>query len=248
MPSYREYVADDEFMRDYAAYQQRYAVEPRESDKVLIELVRDLAGEHAQPLRVLDVGCSTGNLLRHLDHTIPGLDLVGGELAEEVLEECRSDPELAAIAFERMDVLALERTADFDAVIVNAVLYLFDEAEFARAVASISRALRPGGALLAFDFFHPFEQRLEIHERERTHADGLRLTFRPYSETRVVLERHGFDRIEFRPFEIPIDLPRPAGDDEIVSYTRRLETGGRLLFRGALYQPWCHLVARRPAL
>lgn len=234
-------------MEGYLEHQQRYVVEPKEADKVLIELVRALAAEHARPLRVLDIGCSTGNLLRHLDRAVPGLDLTGGELAEEALAECRSDPELASIGFERMDVLTLEPTAGFDAVIANAVLFLFDDDEFSRAVASISGALRPGGALFVFDFFHPFEQRLEIHELERTHADGLRLTFRPYSLTQAALERHGFDRIEFRPFEIPIDLPRRTRDDEIVTYTRRLETGERLLFRGALCQPWCHLVARRAA-
>lgn len=247
MTSYREYVADGEFMRGYAEYQKRYAQQVRESDKVLIALVRELAEGRGRPLRLLDAGCSTGNLLLHLKHAVPGLELVGGDLAADVLEECRRDPDLAGIGFEELDLLDLGFESGFDVVVANAVLYLLTEPELERAAASVSRALRPGGAFLAFDFFHPFEQELEILERSQTHPDGLALHFRPYGGAQAVLRAAGFERVEFRPFEIPIDLPRPERDDEIVSYTRRTHAGERLLFRGTLFQPWCHLVAQKAA-
>lgn len=243
MTSYREYVEDDDFQRGYAEYQQRYATQVPERDKVTIELVRRLA-EGRDALRVLDAGCSTGNLLLHLSRAVPGLELTGGELVDDVIEANRRNPDLAGMSFERLDVLHLPAER-WDVVLVNAVFYLFPWEEFERAIASVSRALAPGGSLVAFDFFHPFGQDLSIVERSETHPDGLALHFRPQRDVEPLLRRHGFEGVQFRPFGIPIDLPRPERPDDMGSYTRRTEDGQRLLFRGTLLQPWCHLVATK---
>jgi SAM-dependent methyltransferase len=240
--TYRDYVADEEFISGYSDYQRRYATRIRESDRVLIDLVRDAT--RGEPATLLDIGCSTGNLLRHLKRLAPGLELVGGDLTPRVLEECRHDPELAGISFEELDILALPG-ARYDVVVANAVLYLLRDGEYAEAAASVAGSLRPGGAFLAFDFFHPFEQELAIREVSRTHPEGLTLHFRPYARARAVLEGAGFGEIEFSPFQIPIDLERPQDDGEIDSYTVRGGGGERLLFRGTLFQPWCHLAARK---
>jgi SAM-dependent methyltransferase len=211
---------------------------------VAIELVRGLlAGK--ERARLLDIGCSTGNLLRHLRSALPELELTGGDLTPDVLARCRADPELEGVEFAELDVLALPEQR-FDAVVANAVLFLLTDDEFARAAGSIKQALRPGGALVAFDLFHPFEQELEVRERSRTHPDGLVLHLRPYERVRDACEAAGFERIEFHPFEIPVDLPRNDDDGELITYTRRTDEGGRLLFRGALVQPWCHMVATAP--
>lgn len=242
-PHYKEYVADEAFIEDYSVYQRRYAEQIRESDKVVIDIVSELAGDRPG-LRVLDIGCSTGNLLRHLRRLVPGLELTGGDLTPAVLDQCRADPELEGISFAEIDLLDLPH-GQFDVVVANAVLYLMGDEEFARAAASVSAALRPGGSLVAFDFFHPFEQLLEIRETSRTHPDGLMLHFRPYYAAREVLGRVGFTQVEFRPFAIPIDLTRPDDDGELISYTRSTADDERLLFRGTLFQPWCHLVAQK---
>lgn len=240
---YREYVSDREFIRDYSEYQQRYAHQIRESDRVLIELLRPVA--EARPgLTVLDVGCSTGNLLRHIRAAYPDARLTGADLTPEVLDACRADEGLAGIDFEVMDLLDLPPLG-VDVVVVNAVLYLLSDDEFRRALASAAQALRPGGTLLVFDFFHPFEQELELRETSRTHPAGLMLHFRSYGLARRALEEASFEAIRFQPFAIPIDLPRSEDDGEIVSYTRKDEQGDRLLFRGTLFQPWCHLIASR---
>ena len=240
---YKEYVADREFIEDYSVYQRKYAEQVRESDRVVIDIVTELA-DGREGLRVLDIGCSTGNLLRHLRNLVPGLELTGGDLTPEVLEGCRADPELEGVEFEEMDLLDLPRER-FDVVIANAVLYLMSDEEFERAAASIAGALREGGHFVAFDFFHPFEQELEIRETSRTHPRGLMLHFRPFDVGREVLGGAGFGEVDFRPFEIPIDLPRHEDDGELISYTRGAADGGRLLFRGTLFQPWCHAVARK---
>ncbi|MDP2323911.1 MAG: hypothetical protein Q8N51_07775, partial [Gammaproteobacteria bacterium] len=62
--SYGHYVTDEAFLRDYNAYQAKYAENIRESDKVLLRLVSDIVSRAgAASLSLLDIGCSTGNLL-----------------------------------------------------------------------------------------------------------------------------------------------------------------------------------------
>jgi SAM-dependent methyltransferase len=125
-------------------------------------------------------------------------------------------------------------------------VYLFRQPEFERSLASLAKALKPGGRFLAFDWFHPYEQELAIFEKSATHPEGLLIHARPYSLVEKALAKAGFGDVAFRPFAIPIDLEQPRKPTDMRSYTVPAD-GRRLLFRGALFQPWCHLVARKVA-
>lgn len=241
---YAGYPNDARHMADYIAYQKRYAGTVRESDRRILALVAEVVQASGPGCRLLDIGCSTGNLLRHLKGAFPGLSLTGGDLSEMQLAACREDPDLAGIAFEAIDILAVGRFSAFDIVTANAILYGFAPEAFEHAVASIGAALRPGGTLIAFDLFHPFEQEVAIVERSAAFPDGHPLHFRSYGWTRRALAAAGFAEPAFHPFAIPIDLPMP-GRDSVRTYTRRDAEGARLQFRGTLFQPWCHMVARR---
>jgi SAM-dependent methyltransferase len=241
----------------YAAYQQRYAREPRESDRALIELLRrEAAPRLARGERpwLLDAGCSTGNLLRHIRSAMPDLRLSGADLAPRFVEAARRDPDLAGIDFGVLDLLDLGARERYDFVTAHAVCYLFGDEDYPRALASMARALRPGGAYLGFELIHGFAQELCIRETSRSHPDGLVLHFRPMQQVERLLRQSGFERAEFHPFAIGRDLPRGAtwggnadGFEDLNSYTVRTDDGQRLLFRGALYQPWCHVVAWKSA-
>lgn len=227
----------------YVDYQTRYAVEPRESDKTLIRLLIDALGGVSAP-RILDVGCSTGNLLKHLKGAFPDALLQGGDAAADAVEICALDPELADIEVRFMDVT--EISADnLDAVIVNAVLFSLDGDAVGRALSSLCSSLRPGGVFANFEFYHPFPEELEIIERSKLYPDGLTLHSRSIAAYERLLLRHGFTDVAFHPFEIPIDLHDAHEDSSLTSYTRRLDDGTRLIFRGALAQPWCHVIARK---
>jgi ubiquinone/menaquinone biosynthesis C-methylase UbiE len=252
--SYEQYVTDDSFTEKYQEYQSRYAAEPRESDKVIIRLVRALVAEAgaARTLKLLDIGCSTGNLLSHLKRHVPEVELAGGDMVPSILDECRRNPELGGIAFRTTNIVELGIEAEYDIITVNAVLYMLDDAQFAQSLANVARALRPGGALAVFDFFHEFKQDLAILEKSRSHPDGLMLHFRPQAQTTRVLEAVGFGKARYMPFEIPIDLARGQtaaanrdGFEDLNSYTVKDEAGARMLFRGTLFQPWCHLLAHK---
>jgi SAM-dependent methyltransferase len=253
-PTYEDYVTDPDMSTNYVAYQQRYNDEPRESDKVVIELVRaEVAGRGSVSLDLLDAGCSTGNLLRHLRRALPGVRLTGGELQESALVACRADAELEGVSFERLDVTDLGLDQAFDVIVVNAVFYMMTDEVVQRGFRSVAQALRPGGALVAFDFFHPYPQDLAIMEKSASWPNGLMLHFRQMATVERMLVNAGFESAHFEPFRIPIDLERgknqfganASGFEDLNSYTVRTENQDRLLFRGTLFQPWCHLVARK---
>jgi SAM-dependent methyltransferase len=244
--SYREYVKDEQFLRDYNSYQAKYAKQMRESDKVLVGLIRELLAKRGTgQRRLLDIGCSTGNLLLHLRRLLPDVALTGGDLAESSLAECRANPELKGVEFKSLDILDLPAAPSYDLIVVNAVLYMMEDLQFEKAVRSMAGALQPGGGIAMFDFFHPFEQDLSIMEVSKTHPTGLRLRFRPKSLASRVLQEAGFAHLQFRPFTLPIELPRNPDDSELITYTVATSEGVRLPFRGTLFQPWCHLTATK---
>jgi cyclopropane fatty-acyl-phospholipid synthase-like methyltransferase len=234
------YPNDARHMAGYVEYQRRYATNIRESDRIILELAAGLPA-----VELLDIGCSTGNLLRHLHHALPNLNLTGADLSEMQLEECRRDPTLSGITFAKMDIRDLPPDR-FDLIVANAILYGFSDEGFRECVSSISRSLRGAGHLIAFDFFHPFAQEVEIVERSPSFPEGHPLHFRSYQRTQENLRAAGFGEIDFRPFRIPIKLPHP-GYGSIVSYTAETTNGDKMLFSGTLFQPWCHLVAGKQA-
>src|SRR4051794_27687186 len=239
---YRAYVEDAEHMRVYSEYQERYAASPRESDKVLIELVRQHAPEGGS---LLDMGCSTGFLLLHLSRLLSGLELHGADMAGDVVASCRADERLEGIEFHEENMLHLELDRTFDVVTANAALMFFQPAELRQALAQLGTIVAPGGHLIGFGYVLPFDVRLEIVETSSAFPEGLLFFFRGEREVRDDLVGAGFDEVAFWPSHIPIDLPQPDDPAEIRSWTRRANDGTGLAFRGSLYQPWCHFVARK---
>jgi len=244
--SYHDYVTDTTFLTEYNAYQAKYARQLRESDKVLIDLVKDIVTKRSSDLgklNLLDVGCSTGNFLLHLKRLVPHLTLTGGDLAESSLRECRANPELEGIAFKILDLLRLPQTSSYDIVTINAVLYMMDDEQFELALKSVAGALKPGGTVIVFDFFHSYPQDLHILEVSNSHPAGLRLRFRSMAIVESLLKKAGFEQPVFRPFTLPIDLPPSGGEGDLITYTVPAADGRKLPFRGALFQPWCHMSA-----
>ena len=240
---YKEYVNDDSFLKEYHKYQEKHLNEIRESDKVIIQKLSNyLSKKNQYEPKILDIGCSTGNLLFHLKNSIPSAVFVGGDMASSSIEQCKKNTALQDIEFEVMDILSLPDEA-YDVIVVNAVLYMFDQDQYRKALYSIQRSLKPGGITIVFDFAHPFaHQDITINETSVLHPNGLRLCFRPMKKIKSFALSAGFESIDFIPFDLPIDLPKPSFDEEVVTYTVKSEDLKRMMFRGILYQPWCHMI------
>lgn len=105
--------------------------------------------------------------------------------------------------------------------------------------------VNPGGHVIFFDLFTPFDHQLEIMERRNDFPHGQRIVVRSYGTVIDVLEAVGFTDIEFHPFNIPIDLATSDNHSVKTSYSVKTTDNRRMSFRGAFFQPWCHLVARK---
>jgi 2-polyprenyl-3-methyl-5-hydroxy-6-metoxy-1,4-benzoquinol methylase len=242
---YGKYIASDE----YAEYYNQYLESIRESDSILIGLIRDIVAPRLQSgktLKLIDIGCASGALLYHLKHQIPQLSLTGADAYPEVLERCRQNPSLEGIQFEEMDALHLPVQQKYDLIVFNAVLFMFPTETFENIIQQCFTMLNDGGALFMFDFFNPYEQEITITEVSKVHSAGMVLHFRSAVNVKDILRKAGFTQVDLHPFEIPIDLEKPSDPSDITTHTVKTKDGHRLLFRGGLYQPWTHLVAQKP--
>lgn len=206
-----------------------------------------------QPLnrkpRVLDIGCSTGNLLVYLKNLIPNIELFGGDLMKPVIEECKNDPSLSGIDFSVMDVFNIPTKNRYDIIIANAVNVYFEPDEYKEALLSIGNALNSGGWFIAYEWVFPGDREQKIIETSTGHKEGLKFHFRSEDYVKKVTSEAGFTSTDVIPFDIPIDLPKPkitGNDEDLITYTvKDPQTNRRLMFRGSLYQPWAHIVTQK---
>ena len=104
----------------------------------LLELLEPQPGE-----RILDVGCGTGQLTADIARS--GAQVTGLDNSADMLADARKNyPELTFVV---ADAAGFDFPEPFDAVFSNAALHWVKDAE--GAVASIARALRPGGRFVA---------------------------------------------------------------------------------------------------
>lgn len=252
---YRDYVSDSELASEYAAYQAKYADNPKECDKRTAQLVLEglrTMQPLGRPPRILDIGCSTGNFVRLLRQLLPEAELVGGDLMVPVIEQCRRDPSLQGIGFEVMDIFDIPSARPFDVIVANAVSVYFEPDEYRRSLDSIGRALRPGGYFFAYEWVCPGSEQRRITEQSAWHPNGLTFWFRSDTFVCGALSDAGFSDCATELFDMPIDLPKPApgsrAEATLETYTIKQQgSDRRMMFRGTLYQPWAHIRARKSA-
>jgi ubiquinone/menaquinone biosynthesis C-methylase UbiE len=90
---------------------------------------------------VLDAGCGTGGMIRHLERALPAARLTGLDLSPVACRLAR--PRVRAPIVEGSVTALPFDTAAFDAIVSADVLYELDGP--AAALAEFSRCLRPGG-------------------------------------------------------------------------------------------------------
>jgi SAM-dependent methyltransferase len=241
METYEHYLTNKKYFAEYAEYQSRYTAEPRHSDRKMIEIIKERVGNAG---RIVDLGCSTGNLLRHLRKEFSAAALLGIDRDANALQFAQKANETLDISFRVADVFDLQLDAPADAILLNAVTFYFNEGDFRRLLAVVAKNLRPGGLMVSFDWHHNYDhQSFVMTEKSKGHPNGVTYHVRPKRDVAATLRETGFGDVRFDDFELPVDLPDTDPDAEITSRTETTTAGKRLCFRGAFFQPWCHLSA-----
>ncbi len=105
-------------------------------------------------LRVLDVGCGTGNLLRTTGRTHPAVELTGLDPDEKALARARRKARRAGVAVRLDRGFAQELPypdGSFDRVFSSLMLHHLDSGSKDALLAEVRRVLRPDGVLVLAD-------------------------------------------------------------------------------------------------
>lgn len=243
--TYKDYFLKDSSLIDNGIkYWQKYVEEPRESDKAVIELVRERVTP-GKKQSLLDIGCFTGNLLYHLRNAFPDMELSGGDIVPRAIEVNKENPDLAGMDFQVMDIFDLPKDKTYDFVVTNAVIGTF--VDLKGALSNVADVLNSGGWYICFDWFHSFPHEIVMNETSKLYPHGVDYYFRSVNTVAPILADCGFLDVSFTPFNIGIDLqrPDPSADNALISYTEQTVNDFRLSFKGAIYQPWCFLAAQK---
>ena len=184
----------------------------------LLALVRPRPG-----MRVVDLGCGTGELTARLHHELGAGETLGIDRSEAMLERARPRAE-DGLRFEAGDIAAFAARAAYDLVFSNAALHWVDDhpAVFARLTA----ALRPGGQLavqMPANFDHPSHVVAAEVAGEAPFRDALGAHARsgravlPPEEYALLLERLGYDEQHVR---LQVYGHRLAARDEVVEWVK----------------------------
>src|SRR5262249_32124655 len=118
---------------------ERFRSERQQPFFDLLALVRPAPG-----LRVIDLGCGTGELTRELHHRLGARETVGVDSSAAMLERA-ADHEAEGLRFERGDIADFAAVDAFDLVFSNAALHWLPD--HPALIGRLSRALRRDGQL-----------------------------------------------------------------------------------------------------
>jgi len=137
--------------------------------------------------KILDLGCGTGRLTRHLADR--GFEVVGVDFSEEMLKIARRNHRGIKFVYGDMRKIKFSK-GSFDAVSVAYSLFHLEKKEVPAVLGKIGKVLKPGGIL--FLVFQEGEGELYIDEPL---LPGKKLFLNLYSEGEIrrLLEESGFN-------------------------------------------------------
>ncbi|MFL6212591.1 MAG: methyltransferase domain-containing protein [Blastocatellia bacterium] len=130
-------------------------------------------------MRVVDLGCGTGELTRVLHQTLKASDTLGLDSSAAMLAKSESFAG-DGLHFERRDIDEFAEQGDYDLIFSNAALHWLPDHE--SLLANLTRALKAGGQLAV---------QVPANDDHPTHVVAARLARQsPFSEAMQGYERH----------------------------------------------------------
>jgi SAM-dependent methyltransferase len=144
----------------YSAYPRFHTMMAEQSGEVfdaalvdvILPMAEGLPGRLAAGADVADIGCGSGHSINVMAQAFPASRFTGIDFSDEGLAVGRAEAQrlgLTNASFVAEDVATLEGTEAYDVITVFDAIH--DQAQPARVLANIHRALRPGGIFLMVD-------------------------------------------------------------------------------------------------
>ena len=145
---------------DYSRFPRFHAVRAEKVremfDNALVDKILPLADELPARLRagidIADFGCGSGHAINLLAKTFPESRCTGYDFSTEALETGQTEATqmgLSNVTFKAQDLAQLDIAEAFDTILAFDAIH--DQAQPAKVLANIHRALRPGGVFLMVD-------------------------------------------------------------------------------------------------
>jgi trans-aconitate 2-methyltransferase len=199
----------------------QYSKFQREREQPFFDLV-DLI-EPTSGMRVVDLGCGTGNLTRLLHLTVNAAETLGIDRSDRMLDVARSGPPEPGLRFQAGTIESFEGHGEYDLIFSNAAFHWISDHE--SLLRRLSAALKPGGQL-AFQvpamhdtFTHQLADQLTTLKPFRDAFGGWTRPqpVLPPAEYARLLFKIGFPAPSVRLFVYPHVLP---GRDDVLEWMK----------------------------
>ncbi|WP_020593802.1 methyltransferase [Kiloniella laminariae] len=185
-------------------YEQNSEVQ-QSSAKILAERIkRNLSGR--KPVRILEIGCGTGYLTKHLMPFFPNIEWVITDISSDMIKKCQHNISLnnsaktTQIHFKVMDGETPDLSGSFDLICSNMAFQWFHDLK--GSVERLAKLLTPEGLLAfttldtgTFDCWNKCQEEMAIHRRAPDFLDASTLwsnndLYSVNVHTKTFLQRH----------------------------------------------------------
>jgi len=167
--------------------------------------------------RIVDVHCGGGRWLIAMARQFPGTELVGIEFEPDSIARAQANVEAAGLAdrirIEPRDATKIAHPGEFDLAYFQYALHQLDDP--ANAIRAAWAAIRPGGRIVALDWYLPSDP-AEFRSRHGELIAGVQLD-ELYQGTRLVRRQEALAWFEQAGVPAPALLDLPSGATAIIA-------------------------------
>lgn len=221
----------------YIYAKTEYPEEPKENFKVIFNKMKKRFSN--KPLKVLDLGCASGEFLYYVTKTFPNALCSGIDFNPDLIKNAQHNPVLSKATFKVDDLITMKFTETYDVITMIGVITCFDD--FRPHVEKMLAALNPGGAVYIISVFNDYDidVRLKFRNNQRNPDWQVGYNLFPIQQVKEFSEQQGAREVHITDIEMPFDLPEQ--DDPLRSWTINVQGKGRYSTNGLmlLYRVKC---------